>query len=70
MVKKLLETVETQPGAELSRGSWWSAFHGVTYHEDHGKFEDGRQEPIASKLYGTSSGRKVKALEIALEMAR
>jgi len=30
-----LETVNTQPGAKLSEGSWWSAFNSVTYLIDH-----------------------------------
>jgi hypothetical protein len=69
VVKKLLETIESQPGANLSAGSWWSAFHGVTYHEDHGKHAEEGQESIPSKLYGASSNRKVKVLQTALEMA-
>ena len=69
VVAKLLETIEKQPGAEMSRGSWWSKFHGVTFFEDHGKYSDGQQEAIASKLYGTSSVRKTRALEVAIEMA-
>jgi phage/plasmid-like protein (TIGR03299 family) len=69
VIRKLLETIETQPGAEMSRGSWWSAFHGVTYHEDHGRWE-GKDEPIASKLYGAGAERKKRALDVALEMAR
>lgn len=68
VVAKLLTAIDAQPGREMSRGTWWSAFHGVTWHEDHGKFA-GKDERIASKLTGASADRKRTALKIALEMA-
>jgi phage/plasmid-like protein (TIGR03299 family) len=68
VVAKLLRTVETQPGANLSPGTWWSAFHAVTYHEDHGRWA-GKDEPIAAKFQGTHAERKSTAFRVALEMA-
>jgi phage/plasmid-like protein (TIGR03299 family) len=69
VVKDLLTSIERQPGAQMSAGSWWSAFHGVTYWEDHGRYEKRETEPLASKFQGASADRKQQALKVALEMA-
>jgi phage/plasmid-like protein (TIGR03299 family) len=70
VVKKLMNTLETQPGGEtMSPGTWWASFNAVTHWEDHAKYMKDQQEAIASKLYGTSSERKVRALATAMEMA-
>ena len=53
-------------GANMSAGSWWSNFHAVTYHEDHGRWA-GKDEPV--KFDGVGADRKQAALKIALEMA-
>lgn len=66
ILKTLLETVETQPGAKP--GFWWGNLHAVTYHEDHGRF-NGRDETLATKFQGASAERKKTALRIAMEMA-
>jgi len=68
VVKKMLTTIDTQPGAAMSAGSWWSVYNGVTYHEDHGKHQ-GKAEPITGKIWGASDDRKQAALRAALEMA-
>lgn len=65
-VQKLLTTVETQPGAAMSAGSWWSNFHAVTYHEDHGRWA-GKDEPV--RFDGVGAERKKAALKVALAMA-
>lgn len=66
--KRVLEVLETQPGAELAPGSWWNAFNAVTFHTDHrqGRSADNR---LYSAWYGPNQTRKVEALKIALEMA-
>lgn len=63
-----LSVMDTQPGAELGAGSWWQAFNATTYCVDHliGRSADTR---LQSAWYGTNSKLKVKALELALEMA-
>ncbi len=65
---RALEVIETQPGNEFAKGSWWQAFNAVTYLVDHeiGKTPSTR---LYSAWYG--SGRNVKndALEAALEFA-
>lgn len=63
-----LGVLETQPGAEFARGTWWQAFNAVTYVVDHelGKSDDTR---LNSAWFGFNRGRKVKALERAVEYA-
>jgi hypothetical protein len=63
-----LETINTQPGAELGEGTWWQAFNAVTYMTDHvmGRTADNR---LHSAWYGVNKNLKTKALQTALEMA-
>lgn len=68
VVKTLMTTLETQPGAQLSEGTWWSAWNAVTFHEDHGRFKPG-QETFISKFHGASADRKQEAFKLALQMA-
>jgi phage/plasmid-like protein (TIGR03299 family) len=66
--KTALEIIDTQPGAEYARGTWWNAFNAVTYMTDHlmGRTMDNR---LQSAWYGVNKVTKTKALETALEMA-
>ena len=66
--KKAFELLETQPGAEFARGSWWQAFNSVTYLTDHvaGRTADGR---MTSAWYGANQVKKKRAAELAVEMA-
>ena len=63
-----MNVIDTQPGAEFARGSWWQAFNTVTYMTDHvmGRTTDNR---LQSAWYGVNKTLKTKALETALEMA-
>jgi len=63
-----LGILDTQPGAEFARGSWWQAFNSVTYLTDHlaGRTADTR---LTSAWYGYHKGVKTTALETAIEMA-
>lgn len=65
---RALEVVDTQPGAELGEGTWWQAFNAVTYTTDHlfGRSQDSR---ITAAWYGENRGRKIKALQLAVDMA-
>lgn len=60
--------IETQPGAEMGEGTWWQVFGAVTYSADHlfGRTADTR---IESSWYGANKVKKIKALNLALEMA-
>ncbi len=64
-----MEIIETQPGANFAKGTWWSAYNTVTYMTDHvlGKSADTR---LASAWYGTNQQRKLVALNKAIEFAK
>lgn len=66
--ERAMEVVETQPGAEFKKGSWWQAYNAVTYLADHelGRSQDTR---MTSAWFGSNAKRKVEALDIAIEMA-
>jgi phage/plasmid-like protein (TIGR03299 family) len=66
--KLAMDVIDTQPGAEFARGSWWQAFNTITYITDHlaGRNADNR---LQSAWYGYNKGLKTKALELAVEMA-
>ena len=63
-----LAVLDTQPGAEYARGTWWPVFNAVTYLVDHelGKSPDSR---LNSAWFGFNRGRKVLALNKAVEYA-
>lgn len=66
--ERAMEVVETQPGAEFQRGSWWQALNAVTYLCDHelGRSNDTR---LTSAWFGGNAKRKVDALNLAVKMA-
>jgi phage/plasmid-like protein (TIGR03299 family) len=66
--ERALQVVETQPGAEFKRGSFWQMFNAVTYLTDHelGRSNDTR---MTSAWFGANAKRKVDALNLAVEMA-
>ena len=66
--KRAFELIETQPGANYAKGSWWQAFNSVTFVTDHlqGRSADNR---LYSNWYGNNQARKRDALKKALEMA-
>lgn len=66
--QRALEVVETQPGSEYGKGTWWQAFNSVTYMVDHelGRNADTR---LHSAWFGINKDRKNLALEKALEFA-
>lgn len=66
--KVALSVVDTQPGADFARGSFWQLFNTVTYTADHlmGRTQDSR---LTSAWYGNGRNMKTKALETAIEMA-
>lgn len=63
-----LEVLETQPGAEFAKGSWWQAFNSVTFATDHlqGRSQENR---LYNSWYGYNQNRKREALNLAVEMA-
>jgi len=63
-----LEILDTQPGAEFGRGTWWQAFNAVTYMTDHvlGNSQDTRMK---SSWFGGNRKKKIDALQTAVEFA-
>lgn len=66
--ERAVEVVETQPGAEFQKGSFWQMFNAVTYMTDHelGRSNDTR---MTSAWFGANAKRKVEALNLAVKMA-
>jgi phage/plasmid-like protein (TIGR03299 family) len=62
------DVLETQPGAQYAKGSWWQAANSITYITDHqmGRNADNR---LHSQWFGQNVDRKVKAFEKAVEYA-
>jgi hypothetical protein len=67
------DAITFAPGAELqsAKGTWWGAYNGVTYQEDHMRFfHNDETNVIGSALLGAGARTKEKALELALEYAQ
>lgn len=64
-MRRIQESFATQPGKELSSGSWWTAFNAVTYHVDHVAGRDGK-----NVLTGPAANLKTKAFQTAIEYAK
>jgi phage/plasmid-like protein (TIGR03299 family) len=66
--QRAMDIVETQPGAEFQRGSWWQAYNAVTFMTDHelGRTDDARAE---SAWFGYNAKRKLDALDTAIKFA-
>jgi phage/plasmid-like protein (TIGR03299 family) len=64
-----MELLETQPGAEFGRGTWWNSFNTVTYMADHLNGKD-TSKRLHSAWFGANATRKVEALNKAVEYAK
>ena len=62
------DIVNTQPGAEFGRGTWWSAFNAVTYMTDHviGHNANNRAD---SAWFGYQRNKKQDAFKLAVDFA-
>jgi phage/plasmid-like protein (TIGR03299 family) len=67
--QKMMELMDTQPGADFAAGSWWQPFNAVTYGVDH-VLGHAQETRLQSAWYGTNRLRKVNALHAAVVMAR
>ena len=67
-VNQAMTVVNSQPGAEYARGTFWPLFNTVTFMTDHtmGRSQATRLE---SAWYGNNRKLKTRALETAIEMA-
>ena len=62
------EVMDTQPGAQYGKGTFWQALNAVTYTTDHllGRSADAR---MTSAWFGANQTKKMKAVNTAMEMA-
>lgn len=67
--KLVLSVMDTQPGAEFGKGSWWQAYNAVTFATDH-LLGHGQETRLNSNWYGSNFNRKEKAKELAVEFAK
>ena len=63
-----MDIMDTQPGAEYGRGTWWQAFNATTYSIDH-LLGHNQETRLNSAWYGTNRTKKIQALEKAVEFA-
>lgn len=63
------EAIETQPGTELSKGTWWSALNAVTYVVDH-KLGRVRDNTMYNAWFGQPAALKRRAVEAAVDYAK
>jgi phage/plasmid-like protein (TIGR03299 family) len=68
VIDRLKECFDKQPGADIGAGTFYQAYHAVTFDTDHvvGRSAETR---FASAQYGQGNTRKQRALNIALELA-
>jgi phage/plasmid-like protein (TIGR03299 family) len=66
--QKAFEVLDSQPGAQFAKGSWWQALNSVTYLTDHvmGREADSR---MTSAWFGANQNRKQTAVSKAIEFA-
>lgn len=66
--KVAYEVMDTQPGAQYGKGTFWQALNAVTYTTDHllGRSADAR---MTSAWFGANQTKKMKAVNTAMEMA-
>lgn len=62
------EVLETQPGAEFGKNTFWQAFNATTYVVDH-VLGHSQETRLQSAWYGDNRKRKLVALEKAVEYA-
>lgn len=66
--ERLFELLESQPGADLSRGTWWHVLNTIFYITNHefGRTVDSR---LSSAWFGANRRLNLRALKKAIEMA-
>jgi|2_EtaG_2_1085320.scaffolds.fasta_scaffold17680_3 phage/plasmid-like protein (TIGR03299 family) len=67
------DAIKFAPGHALktTKGTWWGAFNGVTYYEDHLRISHQDDSNVLhSAWFGSGARRKSKALDLAVEYAK
>lgn len=64
-----MDILDTQPGADLGKGTWWQVWNSTTFAIDHlfGRSDDSR---LVSAWYGPNRQKKVEALNKAVDYAK
>tara|TARA_R110000744_G_scaffold52464_5_gene112398 strand:+ start:2408 stop:3361 length:954 start_codon:yes stop_codon:yes gene_type:complete len=65
---RAFEVLETQPGADFAKGTWWQALNAATYLVDH-EIGNSQESRLISNFYGANKNLKIRALDKALEYA-
>ena len=66
---KALEIVDTQPGADYQRGTFWQALNAVTYLADH-ELANTRDMRMYASWFGANRVKKINAVKKAVEYAK
>lgn len=70
VIDQMLVIKDQAPGADMSAGTWWSAYNAVTYDVDHSPRRNVTSEAaMGSAWLGSGRDRKAFARNVALEMA-
>lgn len=66
-----LALVHTQPGAEMTKDSYWGLFNAATYRIDHtmGRNADDVDTRLTNAWFGPAKQMKMKAFNLAVELA-
>lgn len=67
--KLVFDSLETQPGADMSKGSWWTALNAVTHVVDH-KLGRVRDNALYNAWFGQQGALKRRAVDTAVEFAK
>lgn len=67
---KAIESLVTQAGAQLNRGTWWSGYNAITYMVDHMQNRADQGKALNNAWFGSGEKLKLQAFETALEMAK
>jgi hypothetical protein len=68
ILSKVVNAMETQPGAQVREGSWYQAFNAVTYTVDHLLLQSNPAAQARQAMIGKAELKR-KALKLAVEAA-
>ncbi len=64
--QRIMQVVNTQPGADMARGTMWNALNAVTYFVDHQRGSNA-DTAMADAVFGEGDRLKRSALDLAVE---
>lgn len=66
--KLAMSVIDSQPGSEFGKGTWWQAYNSATFAIDH-LVGHSNETRLQSAWYGPNRERKVRALKQAVKFA-